>query len=236
MGNVFGGNQLANGSARQPWRVQEPGAAEACRFDLREHSCFPYPPVENQGNEVTCVAHSFATALYCAKRIAAGGSTNLEYPGLEEIFADALRQSPDKQRGVSFEAIARGVERIYGSDMRSLTRSFKMLQNDAQIMRRILTDGMPIIAGYQVDKKIDDFHRDAKTCEEHGFMLPRFDSLSESITGHAVLILGYDFRVQAFIARNSWGRDWGVDGHFLIPFHSVEDPDAFTDLWALLPQ
>jgi hypothetical protein len=193
--------------------------------------------VENQGNEVTCVAHSFATALYCARRLHAEDQpVDMGYPSFDHIFADALRQSPDKQRGVSFEAIARGVERMYGDDMRHLMRSFEMLPNDAAVLRRVLVQGMPVISGYQVDVRIDDFHRDAKSCEAHGFLLPRFDPRTESITGHAVLILGYDFRVQAFIARNSWGRDWGVDGHFLIPFESIEDPEAFTDLWALLPR
>lgn len=233
MGNVFGAVSVERreAAASNPWCRQEP-----CRFDIREHSCFPYPPVENQGSEVTCVAHSFATALYCARRLhAADQPINLSYPSFEHIFADALQQSPDKQRGVSFEAVARGVEHMYGNEMRNLLRSFEMLPNDAAVLRRTLMQGMPIITGYQVDARIDDFHRDAAICEAHGFLLPRFNPHSKSITGHAVLILGFDFRVQAFIARNSWGRDWGVDGHFLIPFKSIEDPDAFTDLWALLP-
>ena len=50
-----------------------------------------------------------------------------------------------------------------------------------------------------------------------------------------MLLLGYDFRAQAFIARNSWGRAWGVEGHFLVPFTCVEDAEAVTDLWALVP-
>lgn len=223
---------------RMPPAVQDRSVSEPCRLDLREHACFPYPPVENQGSGVTCVAHSFATALYCANHhpSSTAAVVGLQYSHFDAIFAEALRESPNKERGVSFEAVARGVERVYGADARMRSHSFQTLPNNAASLRAVLTLGAPIITGYQVDGRIHEFHRDAKACEALGFLLPRFDASIGSISGHAVLILGYDFRAQAFIARNSWGRAWGVDGHFLVPFAAVEDPEAFTDMWALLPR
>jgi hypothetical protein len=157
-----------------------------------------------------------------------------QYPELEEIFAAALHQSPDRNRGVSFEAIAQGVEKIYGDGIRSLGASYRMLPNSVETVRKILLRGSPVIAGYQVNADIDRFHHDARACEQMGFLLPLFDVETQSTSGHAVLLLGYDCSVQAFIARNSWGREWGVDGHFLIPFEAIEDPEFFTDLWALV--
>ena len=218
-------------SAPRKVALHLPSRGEPCRYDLREGACFPYPPPENQGDSVTCVAHSFATALYCVERKLSAHLA--EYPELDNIFVAALNESPDKTRGVSFEAIARGVEKVYGRRMKSLGAAYKKLPNSAAEARAALLSGSPVIAGYQVDEEIDAFHRNAHECERLGFLLPLFRSNSESISGHAVLLLGYDFSVQALIARNSWGKDWGVDGHFLVPFEAIEDSGFFTDLWTL---
>ena len=66
--------------------IELPDNFEPCRIDLREYSCFPYPPPENQGQSVTCVAHSFAMALYCAERMHSNTNNNvanIDYPELE---------------------------------------------------------------------------------------------------------------------------------------------------------
>ena len=210
-----------------------PDLNEPCRLDLREFSCFPYPPPENQGNSVTCVAHSFAMALYCAERMYSKDSDDIYYPELASVFSMALLESPDKKRGVSFEAIANGLKNAYGSRLAKLGAGYGVLSNCPREARKILLRGLPLIVGYQVDAEIDRFHRDARVCNEYGFMLPRFGKNAESISGHAVLVLGYDFSVQSFICRNSWGSEWGVRGHFLISFSTFSDPLACTDVWFL---
>ena len=228
------GSGLPRPDRANAWCVQHPRPGEPCRFDLREHACFPYPPVENQGNDVTCVAHAFAMALYCSLvRARAHSAEVTSFPDFAEIFSHALSKSPDKKRGVSFEAVAQGAQALYASELRELDTAFTRLPNDASAVREALLLKSPVIVGYQVDGGIENFHQNSRVCESRGFMLPYFGRRAISISGHAVLLLGYDFRVQAFIARNSWGVDWGVGGHFLIPFASVEDPWAFTDIWAL---
>lgn len=39
--------------------------------------------------------------------------------------------------------------------------------------------------------------------------------------GHAVTIIGYDLPRQIFLAKNSFGKDWGDNGYFWIPFEYV---------------
>jgi hypothetical protein len=210
-----------------------PETGEPCRFDLRESICFPYPPADNQGNNATCVAHAFAMALYCAERRQSPATTPDYYPTLEHAFAQALRASPEKRRGVAFEAIAAGVQELYGDRLQKLGARYAQLPNASPLLRRTLREGSAIIAGYQVNAAIDRFHRDAALCQRVGFTLPHFGAGDTSLSGHAVLVVGYDFRAQAFIARNSWGDAWGVQGHFLIPFSSVDNHIAVTDIWAL---
>ena len=203
-----------------------------CRVDLREHWCFPYPPVENQGTEVSCVCRAFALALYCI---------GLQYkwntfPTMKSIFDEALKSSSNKDRGVSFEAVVQGTKKLYGELLGKANIQIVKLPNDAEILRQFLNQHCPIIVGYQVDEQINAFHRNKDICKEKGYLLPPFHHSAVSLSGHAVIILGYDFQVQSFIARNSWGADWGVDGHFLIPFLRIEDKAAVTDIWTLKKQ
>jgi len=181
-------------------------------------------------------------ALYCSERAEPNSPNDgrhqkgVYYPELRDVFANALSVSPDRGRGVSFDSIAKGVEKVYGDRLASLGREYQQLPNDAAWVRDILRRGSPAIVGYQVNYAIDEFHRYSSVCEECGFTLPDFSKDTLSISGHAVLLLGFDFGVQSFIARNSWGQGWGVDGHFLLPFRAVNDPQACTDLWALVRQ
>jgi hypothetical protein len=41
--------------------------------------------------------------------------------------------------------------------------------------------------------------------------------------GHAVLIIGFDDTEECFIAKNSWGTDWGEDGFFRIAYSQLSD-------------
>lgn len=36
--------------------------------------------------------------------------------------------------------------------------------------------------------------------------------------GHAVAVVGYDDRAGALLLRNSWGADWGDQGHAWLPY------------------
>jgi C1A family cysteine protease len=53
---------------------------------------------------------------------------------------------------------------------------------------------------------------------------------SESaVGGHAVCLVGYDLSQQLILARNSFGKDWGSDGYFWIPFDYLKENTL--DLW-----
>lgn len=40
---------------------------------------------------------------------------------------------------------------------------------------------------------------------------------------HAMLVVGYDDVLGGFIVENSWGKDWGHKGYFLMPYSFVAD-------------
>jgi hypothetical protein len=44
---------------------------------------------------------------------------------------------------------------------------------------------------------------------------------SQGLGGHAMCILGYDDAQRAFLVRNSWGADWGMDGYCWFGYDSL---------------
>lgn len=47
--------------------------------------------------------------------------------------------------------------------------------------------------------------------------------------GHAVAVIGYDRN--GFLIRNSWGTEWGIDGHTVLPF---SDWGSVWEAWFIL--
>jgi C1A family cysteine protease len=48
------------------------------------------------------------------------------------------------------------------------------------------------------------------------------------VGAHAVLIVGYDDTLQAFIVKNSWGTGWGEAGYFMIAYSEVTGTSRFA--------
>ena len=52
-----------------------------------------------------------------------------------------------------------------------------------------------------------------------------------TLGGHAVMAVGYDKAKKRFFIRNSWGRSWGIDGYFTMPFAYLET--LAEDFWTI---
>jgi hypothetical protein len=57
----------------------------------------------------------------------------------------------------------------------------------------------------------------------------------EKRTLHAMVLVGYDKKDKTFIARNSWGRGWGDNGHCRISFDAMEffSPSGRSCYWVI---
>lgn len=60
-------------------------------------------------------------------------------------------------------------------------------------------------------------------------ILPMPTASENLIGGHAVTFVGYDLPKKLFLARNSFGTDWGDQGYFWVPFDYAERD--FMDSW-----
>lgn len=62
-------------------------------------------------------------------------------------------------------------------------------------------------------------------------MMPMPKPNEAIVGGHAVHAVGYDDAKQALIVRNSWGKAWGDQGHFYMPYAFVADKEKAMEFW-----
>ena len=105
--------------------------------------------------------------------------------------------------------------------------SYLRLPQDLAQMKACLASGYPFAFGFSV---YESFESDtvAKTGKAP---LP---SQGEAILGgHAVLAVGYSEASQRFLVRNSWGSQWGINGHFTIPYEYLTNNNLSDDFWTI---
>ncbi len=97
-------------------------------------------------------------------------------------------------------------------------------------LKHCLADGYPFVFGFIMYKS---FEKNPKGTWRSGVMpIPKPGS-EKSVGGHAVMAVGYDDRTQTMLVRNSWGPDWGLDGHFRMPYKVITDPRFAFDFWTI---
>ncbi len=88
-----------------------------------------------------------------------------------------------------------------------------------------LSEGFPFVFGFAVYESFE-----SQAVAKTGIaQMPAKDE--PMIGGHAVLAVGFDQPSKRFIARNSWGSAWGMNGYFTIPFQYLET--LADDFWTI---
>ena len=106
---------------------------------------------------------------------------------------------------------------------------YKRLSKDLNCLKTCLSMGRPFIFGFAV---YDSFE-DPTIWDPKSDTMPIPNPNKETLLGgHAVVAVGYSNKRKAFIIRNSWGKEWGMDGYFLMPYKYMTS-DACSDFWVL---
>jgi C1A family cysteine protease len=91
-----------------------------------------------------------------------------------------------------------------------------------------LTNEFPVIVGFYVYSSFQ-----TQVVSKTGMMPYPNISKEYLLGGHAVLLVGYDKTNNYFIARNSWGANWGDKGYFYMPFRVIQNKNMSADFWII---
>lgn len=94
-------------------------------------------------------------------------------------------------------------------------------------IKHCLNEGYPISFGFMI---YDSFMTE-EVARTGIAKMPK--SYERCIGGHAVLAVGYDDSKEALIVRNSWGKEWGIDGYFYLPYGFITNSNLSNDFWTI---
>jgi C1A family cysteine protease len=118
-------------------------------------------------------------------------------------------------------------ESCYQAALHNLVTNYFSVNQDINQMKGCLAEGYLFIFGFTVYESFDS----SQVAQTGIVSLPAGD---ESVAGgHCVLAVGYDDAQNSFIARNSWGPNWGQDGYFTIPYDYLTNSDLSSDFWTI---
>lgn len=109
-----------------------------------------------------------------------------------------------------------------GSDGQSYKIASYARQDSIEGIKQAIVDEGPVVIGLRID-------------------VAQFNALSNAelsatqlahVSGHCMLIVGYDDALQAFRVRNSWGETWGDSGHLWLAYDYLRTVDPDFDAWS----
>jgi len=224
------------------YSVIKPAIKLPGEIDLRQYCSL----VENQGNLGSCTANALAGNLeFLDNRV------DSIYEDVSRLFIyyneRALEDTIDYDSGASLRdgiktlrKIGYCWEKTWPYIIERFTRrpSIKCYQeakkHAIESYHRIevlpemftcLAEGYPFIFGFTVYESFQT-QRVVKT----GIVnMPK--NKERAIGGHAVMAVGYSQKAKRFLVRNSWGKNWGKEGYFTMPYEYLETLAA--DFWTI---
>ena len=100
------------------------------------------------------------------------------------------------------------------------------VNQDLSSIKQALYSGFPVIIGIQV---YTSFESDLVANSGIG-TIPDI-SKEQNLGGHCVLIIGYSDKDNTFTLMNSWGKNWGQNGFFTLPYNYVTNSDLADSFW-----
>jgi len=95
---------------------------------------------------------------------------------------------------------------------------YQRIPCDLNQMKTCLAEGFPFVFGFAVYTSFES----AEMAKTGILNMPGRDETMKG--GHAVIAVGYDDKEGRFLIQNSWGKDWGKNGYFTMPYEYMASP------------
>jgi C1A family cysteine protease len=208
------------------------------------------PPVYDQGQLGSCTANAIAAALefdqmkqelvdvFPPSRLFIYYNERAIEGTIDEDSGAMIRDGIKSvaHEGAPHEALwpyvlakfrTRPSKKAFGDAKKHPAVLYQRVRQDVQQMRGCLASGYPFVFGFSV---YESFESEA-VASTGTVRMPR--PKEKQLGGHAVLAVGYDHAKERFIARNSWGVDWGKNGYFTMPYDYLLDSNLSDDFWTI---
>lgn len=115
----------------------------------------------------------------------------------------------------------------YARARRYRALSYERMMHNLDHLRSCLASGYPFVFGFKVYESFQ-----GSRVQRTGILdMPRPGEKSVGL--HAVVAAGYDNARRRFLVRNSWGKKWGRQGYYTMPFEYLLDPQLSHDFWTI---
>ena len=115
----------------------------------------------------------------------------------------------------------------YASALKNQLQEYLSVTPSIPQIKQCLADGYPAVFGFSV---YSSFMTDQVA--QTGIMpMPQDGDQLEG--GHAVMAVGYDNSKSALLVRNSWGKSWGLNGYFWMPYDYTTLAQLTSDFWTI---
>jgi C1A family cysteine protease len=214
------------------------------------------PPIYDQGALGSCTANAIAAAIqydrinqglpnwmpsrlfvYANERIMEGVSLSEDSgaeirDGIKSINSlgdcpeaewpyDATDDSPGTRYAVKPTAAC------YAHAAQHIALRYQRVVQSEQSILAVLAAGLPIVFGFTVYESFES------AAVANSGIVPMPAAGEKVVGGHAVCAVGYSQVTKRFSVRNSWSRNWGLNGNCLMPFAYLLDPNLSSDFWVV---
>lgn len=208
------------------------------------------PPVYNQGDMNSCTAHAIGAAfqfgLRKQKQTDSFMPSRLFIYYNERVMENSIQSDggamirngiksvnkqgvcPENMWPYNFSFFAtRPSNSCYTEALHHQVLSYHRVPRTLIQMKSCLAEGFPFVFGFTV---FESFHSELvkRTGKQN---MPTKKEKDKG--GHAVLAVGYEEKSKRFIVRNSYGKEWGKEGYFTMPYEYLLSEDLADDFWTI---
>jgi C1A family cysteine protease len=115
----------------------------------------------------------------------------------------------------------------YTKASKNQIKSYQRIINSLNQLKGCLAEGFPFVFGFTVYESFM-----TQQVAQTGIM-PMPQTGEKTVGGHAIMAVGYDDSKNAFIIRNSWGANWGIQGYFYMPYAYITNSNLCDDFWTI---